>query len=225
MAIQKYSNTDVAQGIRAHLGINSNDLPSLSTMDSLLWQACAKALKSDSAIRELEWIELGALLSSVIKDASNELIGKLSEKAVCSFIADVSEEDFLLNFGRQEYWQSLAIDARINYFRARFSSIYWCSVRDFAVKSKRDCKSVFHLPNSIIEMLAESTTSQIIDFCHGFPHLQHFKLTCPTKDCLLIAKLLESSDSTHVVCQRIMAAKLIKANHCANFELHSCGVR
>ena len=98
MAIQKYSHSDVAQGIRAHLGINSNDLPSLSTMDSLLWQAAAKALKSDNAIRELEWLRLGAQLSSVIKDASNELVGKLSEKAVCSFIVDVSEEDFLANF-------------------------------------------------------------------------------------------------------------------------------
>lgn len=218
MAIQKYSHSDVAQGIRGHLGINSNDLPSLSTMDSLLWQAAAKALKSDDAIRELEWLQLGALLSSVIKDANTELVGKLSEKAVCSFIVDVSEEDFLCNFGRQEYWQSLAIDARINYFRARFSSIYWCSVRDFAVKSKRDCKSVFHIPMSIIEMLAESTTSQIIDYCHGFPHLQHFKLTCPVRDCLLIAKLMESDDPKPIVAQRLMAAKLIKANHCASYD-------
>ena len=218
MAIQKYSHSDVAQGIRAHLGINSNDLPSLSTMDSLLWQAAARALKSDNAIRELEWLRLGAQLSSVIKDATNELVGKLSEKAVCSFIVDVSEDDFLANFGRQEYWHSLAKDARINYFRARFSSIYWCSVRDFAVKSKRDCKSVFHIPTSIIEMLAESTTSQIIDYCHGFPHLQHFKLTCPIKDCFLIAKLLESDDPQPLVAQRLMAAKLIKANHCASYD-------
>ena len=67
-------------------------------------------------------------------------------------------------------------------------------------------------------MLAESTTSQIIDYCHGFPHLQHFKLTCPTKDCFLIAKLLESDDPQPLVAQRLMAAKLIKANHCATYD-------
>ena len=217
--MREYFNRDtreIAMGLRAHLAINSNELPKLALMDGNLWRAVHSALTDDPATVELDWVNIGPHLASIIKRASFEAIGKLTEVSVCSFITETKEEDFLEFFGRQESWQTLHHEARVNYYRARFASIYWSSVRDFAVRSKLDCESVFHIPRSMIETVAESTTSQIIDFCHGHPHLQRFSLTCSPEDCLVIANRVEEGLDSPEAKRQLLAFKLIKSNHCAS---------
>lgn len=212
-----YSPKEVAVNLRTHLQLNFAELPKYQVTDTQLWLAVKKALSMDPRVKELDWIDLGGALSEAVKNASSEVIGRLAEPSVCSFIADVSEDDFLNVFGRQGEWTSLQKDARINYYRARFGSVYWCSVRDYAVKSKMDCISLFHIPYSIAEVVAESSTSQIIDFCHGHPELQRFALTCEKEDCLRIVEAVKQGTGTIGQQIRLMRERLIKSNHCAAY--------
>lgn len=211
-----FVNTSVTQNLRAHLHMSSSELPKIGIMDMQMWSAVKAALSSEDSAAELSWLNLGVRLSYLVRNANAETIGKLAEASVSSFITDIREDVFLKYFGRREDWKSLSCYAEILYYRARFASIYWCSVRDFAVKSKIDCLSVFHLPWSMIEVLAESTTSQIIDFCHGYPDLQQFKLTCPISDCELVIDRMQYAEGTSQTQQALLfAAKLLKSNHCA----------
>lgn len=204
--------------MRTQLSMNSTDLPRVQVIDAMLWGAVSTALSSEEAVKELDWLHIGAALSQMVKGATPELVGRLSESAVCSFVTKIKEEVFLDTFGRQEHWQTGHAGVRMDYLRARFASIYWCAIRDFAVKSRRDCLSVFHIPSSVIEVLAESNTSQIIDFCHGNPQLQVFELTCKPEDCLRIACIIKRKKKYKAFDMRINAAKMIKSNHCASFN-------
>lgn len=220
--MSQFSQKNMAGNIRSLLAINSTDLPKLQPIETLLWSAVQNALvNADDLIVELEWLGLGAQLSNILKKANAEVIGKLSETAICSFRSEISEESFLTHFGRHEEWHTLQADVRINYFRARFASIYWCSVRDFAVKSKRDCMSIFHLPWSLIEVLSESSTSQIIDFCHGYPLLQRFRLMCSPEDCVRIANVVNQEMNPTQQYRLLLGSKMVKTNHCVNACLHT----
>ncbi|WP_443743357.1 hypothetical protein [Sutterella sp.] len=210
---------NLSQAIRIQLALTSTELPNLRTMETNLWNAVKYALEVDETEKELHWLRLGPQLSSVLRTATPNLIGMLAESSVCSFIADIREDDFRKKFGHSEEWSSLRSDARINYYIARFASIYWCSVRDFAVKSRCDCQSVFHLPLSIIDMVADSTTSQIIDFCHGEISLQKFQLTSKIVDCINVARHIPKDGFFRKqVDLRLVAARAVKSNHCALFN-------
>lgn len=209
-----YSQKDVALNIRTLLQLNFAELPKFQIMDAQLWLAVRKALAAESAAKELDWLDLGPAVSEAVRTAGAEVIGRLAESAVCSFVPLISEDDFLSRFGRQGDWSSLQKDARINYYRARFGSIYWCSVRDYAVKSRTDCMSFFHIPYSIAEVVAESTTSQVIDYCHGYPEMQRFGLSCDKEACLRVAEAARHAGSVSGQL-RLLRARLIKSNHCA----------
>ena len=213
----RVNDKSVTLNLRALLNLNETELPKYQIMDAQLWLAVKKALSADSYMKELDWLDLGPALSESLRTAPAEVIGRLAEPAVCSFTARISEKNFLANFGRQEDWTSLQKEARISYYRARFASVYWCSVRDYAVKSKSDCLSLFHLPMSIIAAVAESTTSQIIDFCHGYPGLQRFGLSCDREDCMRVIQCMQDQNGTLGSDLRLLRARLLKSNRCASF--------
>lgn len=207
-----YSTKDVSHGLRTHLAMNSTELPNYQTMDTSLWFSIKEALANESYQIDLAWLDVSPLLAKELKDAPMRIVRDLSEASVCSFKPKISEDAFLHHFGRHENWKIQHQDLRISYYQARFASMYWCSVRDCAVKSKHDCISIFRLPTSIVEVLAESSTSQIIDFCHGFPNLQSFELSCRLDDCLRVIEAFKHQPDNS---QRLMLAKMLKSNHCA----------
>ena len=211
-----FAKRNIAQGLRAHTEISRLEMPKIQLMDFQMWQTLQLALATGGDTGTVDWVDLGIQLSETLRNASSELIGKLAESASCSFRIDIPEETFLEKFGRRADWDQLRSDLPVTYFRARFAFNYWSSVRDFAVKSKKDCMAAFHLPWSMIDILAESSTSQVIDFCEGYPQLQRFSLNCSVQDCLAIADALatESTDSMRKV-SRSAVLRLIKSNHCA----------
>lgn len=84
--MSQFSQKNMAGNIRSLLAINSTDLPKLQPIETLLWSAVQNALvNADDLIVELEWLGLGAQLSNILKKANAEVIGKLSETAICSF--------------------------------------------------------------------------------------------------------------------------------------------
>lgn len=208
-----YSTKDVSHGLRTHLAMNSTELPNYQSIDASLWSSIKEALASESSQLDLSWLNISLLFAKELRNAPLRIVKDLSESSICSFKALISEDDFLNYFGRHETWKNLHQDLRISYYRSRFASIYWCSVRDYAVKSKHDCISIFRLPPSIVDVLAESSTSQIIDFCHGFSELQKFELSCPLEDCFRIIEVCEHFPNNYE--KRLMLAKLLKSNHCA----------
>lgn len=222
------TNLDIGQEIRSIVKLNSDSLPKMRLLDLRMLKALQNALQSAAVgnhVQELEWINLGPQLSSVIRSATPELLGRLAESSSCTFIAGITEEDFLTYFDQHEEWDYMRRDLSINYYRVRFASTYWTSVRDFAIKSRLDCMSIFHLPLSIIDILAESSTTQVIDFCHGFPGLQKFRLNCSSEDCLAVVRQylagMEGSQGKTAARRRMdeSAARLLKSNHCASSGL------
>lgn len=183
-----YRQKDIITELRYQLRMSEQEIPNLKIVDSHLWIALQNAAISYDQT-ELPWIDLGANLTTAIKKASSDMLGNLAESAVCSFTVDMSPSDFSENFGRRQNWEDLQEDIRINYHQARFSAIYWGGVRDFAIKSKIDCQSAFHIPMGIIETISECSTGDIIDFCHGYTHLQRFRLMSSQNDCLLLLNL------------------------------------
>lgn len=207
-----YSTKDVSHGLRTNLAMNSTDLPNYQTMDASLWAAIKEALASESRQLDLAWLSISPLFAKELRNAPLRIIKDLSEASICSFKALITEDDFLRYFGKHETWKNLHQDLRISYYRSRFASIFWCSVRDYAVKSKQDCISIFRLPTSIVDVLAESSTSQIIDFCHGFADLQRFALSCHVDDCFRIIDVCKKNPINE---KELMLAKILKSNHCA----------
>ena len=114
--MSQFSQKNMGGNIRSLLAINSTELPKLQPIEALLWSAVKNALVNvDGLIVELEWLGLGAQLSNILKSANAEVIGKLSETAICSFRSEISEESFLTHFGRHEEWHTLQADVRINF--------------------------------------------------------------------------------------------------------------
>lgn len=208
-----YSTKDVSHGLRIHLAMNSTELPNYQAMDALLWSSIKEAIANEPRQVELPWLNLSPLLLEELKSAPLRVVRDLSETSVCSFKTTLSENDFLRYFGRHEAWKNLHHDLRLSYYQSRFASTYWCSVRDYAVKSKQDCISIFRLPANVVEVLAESTTSQILDFCHGFTQFQNFELSCAIDDCLRVINVCKQSPDDS---KRLLLAKMLKSNHCAS---------
>ena len=101
--MSQFSQKNMGGNIRSLLAINSTELPKLQPIEALLWSAVKNALVNvDGLIVELEWLGLGAQLSNILKSANAEVIGKLSETAICSFRSEIGEESFLTHFGRHE---------------------------------------------------------------------------------------------------------------------------
>lgn len=210
-----YFTRKIAHGLRTSLAMSNSGLPNYRTMDSWMWSSIKEALMMEDKVAEFEWLNFGPFLTKELRKAPRKVIRDLSETSICSFRVKIDEGDFVRHFGRHVTWKSLHKDMRINYYRARFASIYWCSVRDYAVSSIPDCVSVFRLPKSIVEVLSESSTSQIIDFCHGFSHLQTFDLTCPVEDCLRIIDLQKDQPENEKL---LLLAKMLKSNHAASIR-------
>lgn len=215
------NSKEVVLGLRSQLSLNVAELPNFRNTEVQLWRALHQALLDDETAKAkaLSWIDLDSNLCDALRSQkASSIIGKLCESSVCSFAAVVSEDDFMENFGKHGEWVSLYKDARIQYFRARFASIYWCSIRDYAVRSRADCISIFHISPHIVNVIADSLTSDIIDYCHGFPNMQSFRLTCRQKDCSVIASLCSDPSLAEDFRKRkLFAAKLIKSNHCAAY--------
>lgn len=210
--------SSIIENLPARLNIISPDLPKLVYTERSLWSMAAEIAREDDVVRSIDWLGIGPDLASALKIAGPNALGKLNEYAVCSFRAVIPETRFHEAFAYPRPWQTIHSHLRYHYFCARFASTYWLAVRDFAIKCKLDCLSVFHLPTSIIEALAESNSSQVNDFCNGYPELQSFSLTCTDADCIQILKSCnESAMDSEWPSPFLTCARLLKSNHCANY--------
>ena len=203
--------------LNSHQAINRSFL----LIDGALWKACYDTLLQDVLIRgkELNFVDLGCVLSNRLAKARPVEYGQLAESSICSFIPSVSAEEICNEFGMHPPLKNLETEYASQYFRVRFAAIYWGAVRDVAVVSKSDCVSYFSLPSSIVELLSTVDSSSVMDFCHGNPNLQNFRLKCPVQDCLAILDIAADPNmSEEEKSLRLTMARLRKANHCETFK-------
>lgn len=206
--------TEVGNELRYVLNLSKNEVPKNQMNEVHMWTLIQETLRSHSlnCAKELPWLNLGANLSKLLRTAPQATIGALSESSSSSFRCLISESEFLYEFGQY----SPSKEYKIDYARMRFAIMYFGAIRDFAIKSDRDCKSIFHVPNSMIQTLAGSSTSQVVEFCHANACRLHFELTCPVSDCARIAELVKQlNDAMPWKNKNLQLAKLIKSNHCA----------
>ena len=93
---------------------------------------------------------------------------------------------------------------------------YWLAVRDIAAYSKVHCAHFFCLDETVVDMIADSSASNVIDFCNANPKLHQFVLTCRTEDCEEIISIV--NDSTLTTRQKKYALSIAQMRK----ELHSC---
>lgn len=190
-------------------------------IDAALWKACSDTLHQDALIqdKELNFVDLGYTLSRKLFKARPTEYANLAEPSVCSFIPTIPQEQISADLGYHLPLNYLEAEYGSKYYRMRFAVMYWSAVRDVAVMSKTDCVSYFGLSSDLVELLASVDSSTVIDYCHGNPKLNQFRLTCPVKDCLSILSLAMNQNISDEARQvKMTLARLRKTNHCEIFK-------
>ena len=195
-------------------------LPNLLPVDAGLWIACHNTLIAEGVQKgkELDFVSLCGDLSDALAKAEFTHIGHLAEASVCSFYPVATPSEIFSSFGITEKWSQIDHNFKSYYFRMRFATAYWGAVRDVAMQSRIDCISYFGLDPDVVNLIAESSTNNIMDFCHANPKLHTFRLTCPRQDCIHILEIdkdkgLDSEERKY----RLLLARLRKSNHCSSF--------
>jgi len=191
--------------------------PSFRQIDVSLWAACRNTSINPALIgQEIGFIDMGLALTKHIAEGSLEIIGALSSSGTCSFRPKITAEEIISTFGFGERWEKLEHEHTSHYYQMRFAMNYWLSVRDIAAYSKVHCAHFFCLDKTVVDMIADSSTSNVIDFCNANPNLHRFVLTCRAEDCEEIISIVNDKTLTHR--QRKHALSIAQMRK----ELHSC---
>ena len=63
--------------------------------------------------------------------------------------------------------------------------------------SKAHCSHFYCLDKVVVDMIADSSTTNVIDFCNANPNLHQFSLTCRTEDCEEIISIVNNNALTN----------------------------
>ena len=63
--------------------------------------------------------------------------------------------------------------------------------------SKAHCSHFYCLDKVVVDMIADSSTTNVIDFCKANPNLHQFSLTCRTEDCEEIISIVNNNALTN----------------------------
>lgn len=138
----------------------------------------------------------------------------LTENAVCSFKTTLTEDQFHSLWGNSRRWDDKTQEFGINELGAKFSLLYWGAVRDVAKQSPTACKSIFHLPMSIILKLHHSSTMELNEFCFSDFKMHGLRLTCEEKDLSDIYHALTCNQPPAIRKLQLSFAKFKKTMRC-----------
>lgn len=142
-----------------------------------------RAIAKESTTVMQQFVHCSAFLAETVRDASDDLLEKLSSPAFSSFRSEFDEEQ-LIRFLRGRNTPSLHSD---HLLRLRYDNVharafmvhYWMSAHTLATHGETTCSAVFGFSRAVTEELRKTTAARVLGYCLSNPH--DFRLAVPTR--------------------------------------------